>query len=281
MLHTAILHRHTTVLHRNTRARQRLLCFPYAGGSASLYQFLPRFLPPDLLERVELLAVDYPGHGTRRGLEPPEQDFSALAELLAETLSPLFADGEVALLGCSMGGILGFEVARLIRRRASQGPRHLYVAACGAPQFPIRYPDISDPQALASYLRGLGTTPDIREIERRWSWYQAVYGLPTTYRYRETLPPLDCSISAFGGTRDSSVGLEELLGWQAQTTDRFVYHLVDGQHLFLKQLDFLAPLTRHLSQDVGLVTGALGRGGRNEYSARANDGACARSSRAS
>jgi medium-chain acyl-[acyl-carrier-protein] hydrolase len=244
--------RRLTILYRNEQAVLRLLCFPYAGGSEGLYRFFCEVLPAPLLERLEILAVDYPGHGARRGLERPAGDFSELVHTLADAVAPLFAAGEVALLGCSLGAILGFEVARSIRTSFNWRPCHLYMVSCAAPQFPVRCPDLSDAQTLASYLRGLGSPVDEKEIDRRWPWYQGVYGLASTYRYQGDLPLLDCPITTFGGVRDSSIGMEELLGWRVQTSGSFAFHLVDGQHVFLRQLDFLRPLTRHLSQNLGL-----------------------------
>jgi surfactin synthase thioesterase subunit len=173
--------------------------------------------------------------------------------MLADAALPLFDGGEVALLGCSLGALVAFEVARSVRGRAGANPCHLYGAACGAPQFPLASPDTSSVETLTAYLRALGIAPDEREIERRWPWYRAVYGLPSTYRYRESWP-LDCPISVFGGLHDASVARETLFGWQEQTAFRpLSYHLVHGQHLFLRSLDFLRALAQDVWQDLGLL----------------------------
>jgi surfactin synthase thioesterase subunit len=237
----------------NDRASLDLLCFPYAAGGASSYRFLSRVLPDPVLEHLEVWAIEYPGHGGLRGREAPCTDFSSLVDMLADAVLPLFDGGEVALLGCSLGALVAFELARSLRGGAGANPRHLYVAACGAPQFPIASPDTSSVETLTAYLCALGIEPDEREIERRWPWYRAVYSLPSTYRYRE-IRPLDCQISVFGGLHDASVARETLSGWQEQTAFRPLSpHLVHGQHLFLRSLDFLRALTQDLLQDLGLL----------------------------
>ena len=242
-------------VHSHDGARLRLLCLPYAAGSAATYRFLARVLPGALLEGLEIWAVEYPGHGERSG-EAPYSDFSALADGLADAVAPQLTQ-ETALFGYSLGAMLGFEVARRLRDRTGEGPSALFVAACGAPQLTIAGPDVtSSPEALAAYLgQQAAVTADAREIAQRWPWFQAVFGLRRTYRYASG-QPLACPITAFGGADDDDVSEETLRGWQEQTTLRgsFSYHLLPGQrHLFLKQPLFLRLLTRSLLACVELA----------------------------
>ena len=235
-------------VHSHDRARLRLLCFPYAAGSASTYRFLARVLPDTLLEALEIWAVEYPGHGERSG-EAPYSAFPALADGLTDAVAPLFTP-ETALFGYSLGAMLGFEVARRLRDHTGEGPSALFVAACGAPQLTIAGPDVaSSPEALAAYLgQQAAVTADAREIAQCWPWFQAVFGLRRTYCYPSG-QPLACPITAFGGADDDDVSEEALRGWREQTTLRgsFSYHLLPGQrHLFLKQPLFLRLLTRSL-----------------------------------
>lgn len=231
-------------IHRNAQARLRLLCFPYTAGRASLYNYLPLVLPDSLLRVAEIWAIEYPGHGERYG-ERPESSFEALTAGITAAVIP-FLDRDTALLGCSLGGMLSFEVARAVRERSGQRLRHLFVAACGAPQIPLNWPCFDEVPDLIGYLRRLGMHPDEREIARRWSWYQTVFGLPATYRYRAG-DPLGCPITVYGGAEDPHVGEPALLEWQEQTSARPFIHLrVQGGHLFLKHPQFLGALSAAL-----------------------------------
>jgi medium-chain acyl-[acyl-carrier-protein] hydrolase len=244
--------RWVTCIHNNDRALLRLLCLPYTGGSASIYRFFPHVLPADLLERVEIWAVEYPGHG-KRAHESPSGTFSALADGLAEAVGPLLAH-PAAWLGYSLGAMLAYEAALRVREARDTTPSALFVAACEAPQFAVASTGAPSSAAeLAGTLQHMGGIGvEVQQIEQRWSWYKAVFGLRDTYRYAPC-QPLECPITAFGGADDPGVSVEALQGWQMQTArrDSFAYHLLPGQrHLFLRHPPFLRQLARSLMQCV-------------------------------
>lgn len=235
-------------LHSNDRARLRLICLPYAAGSASAYRYLARVLPASLLECLDIWAVEYPGHGEHLGVTP-SRDFSALADALFDAVAFLCAE-ETVVFGYSLGAMLGFELARRLRDRTGRSPAALLVAACGAPQLTSDGPDVTaSPAALAEFLgRQDAAAASAREVAQRWRWYQAVFGLRRTYRYTDDRP-LVCPITAFGGAEDEEVSEAALRGWREQTAHPglFAYHLVPGQrHLFLRHPPFLRLLSDSL-----------------------------------
>jgi surfactin synthase thioesterase subunit len=65
--------------------------------------------------------------------------------------------------------------------------------------------------------------------------------------------PLACPIVAMGGTSDPRVGIDDLDGWECQTTGNFCRHIFPGNHFFL--LDALTPVTqtiiKHLRNHLG------------------------------
>jgi medium-chain acyl-[acyl-carrier-protein] hydrolase len=61
---------------------------------------------------------------------------------------------------------------------------------------------------------------------------RADFAVSQTYACREE-PPLDCPITAFGGTQDEEVDRDDLEAWREQTTARFSLHLFPGDHFFL------------------------------------------------
>src|SRR5215210_6080354 len=103
------------------RARLRLFCFPYAGGSAHIFSQWPQFLP----DFIEVCAVQPPGRGSRLR-EEPFQRLDALVVAATSALGP-FMNMPFAFFGHSMGGTIGFEVARRLRRLGMDGPAHLFV----------------------------------------------------------------------------------------------------------------------------------------------------------
>jgi len=113
-------------------ARLRLFCFPYAGGSASIYHSWDAELPVG----VELCAVQLPGRQNRI----LEDAFSTMPDLIAALVTALAPalDRPFAFFGHSMGAITAFELARALRRLDRPGPVYLAVSAHRAPQLPPR-----------------------------------------------------------------------------------------------------------------------------------------------
>src|SRR4051812_16202346 len=102
------------------QARLRLFCFPYAGGGTSIFRTWSRYLPPS----IEIYPVQLPGRESRL-MEEPFHHMADLVEYLGQTLLPQL-DGPYAFFGHSMGALIGFELARYLRRRGhSPAPVHL------------------------------------------------------------------------------------------------------------------------------------------------------------
>ena len=114
----------------NPQARMRLFCFPYAGGGASIFHRWPGKLPT----MVEVCAVLLPGRGNRL-TEPPFIQLSPLVQTLTEALLPHLTT-PFAFFGHSMGALIGFELARQLRRQQGPSPVHLFVSGREAPQLP-------------------------------------------------------------------------------------------------------------------------------------------------
>src|SRR5271170_8113500 len=113
-------------------ARLRLFCLPYAGGSALIFRAWSNALPAD----IEVCPIQLPGRSTRLK-EQPFTAMSALIQVLAQALSPLL-DKPFAIFGHSLGALVGFELARQLRRQYGVNPARLFVSAVRAPQVPCR-----------------------------------------------------------------------------------------------------------------------------------------------
>jgi medium-chain acyl-[acyl-carrier-protein] hydrolase len=105
----------------------RLFCLPYAGAGAYPFRGWGNAVPND----VEVCPVELPGRGTRLG-EAPASELKSLVRQMAAGVEPLL-DLPFAIFGCSMGALIGFELARLLRQRYGQEPATLLVAAQNAP----------------------------------------------------------------------------------------------------------------------------------------------------
>lgn len=217
----------------NRDARLRLFCFPYAGGSASIYRAWPKDLPPD----VEVCAVQLPGRGGRLP-EAPFTELDSLVRALAEALLPQL-ETPFALFGHSMGALIAFEFARHLRTRYGLRPEHLFVSGFRAAQ--IDDPDaptynLPDAEFLATVRRLNGTPEAVLQNEEMLSLMLPVVRADVTvcetYVYREGAP-LDCPLTAFGGRSDGIVSPEELAAWIVQTSGDYDVRMFDGDHFYI------------------------------------------------
>jgi medium-chain acyl-[acyl-carrier-protein] hydrolase len=218
----------------------RLFCFPHAGGGATAFQGWAERLPPSL-------AV-VPMRPARRG------NMAAMVAALGDAIQP-FVHEPFAFFGHSMGAVVAFELARLLRRRHQPLPRVLLVSGARAPQFRRGHvpPPEPSPAEFKEALRRLqGTPPEVLDDPELMSVIlpavredAAIY---RNYVYAEE-PPLDCPIRAYGGAQDPNVRLEHLEAWAQQTTAPFAMRLFPGGHFFLQtdRDEFLAAVARDLA----------------------------------
>lgn len=228
--------------------RLRLICFPYAGGSASVYRTWPDELPTD----VDVRAVQLPGRDNRLAQRPYTR-LTDLVEALASALEPNLR-APFAFFGHSMGALVAFELTRELRRRGGPQPLQLFVSACRAPQLPDPDPPIHllpEPELLAELRRLDGTpghvfeNPELRSLVL--PTLRADFAVCETYIH-ESDALLPISISAFGGAADNEVSQEELEGWREQTSASFSLRIFPGNHFFLggARTRFFSALTHDL-----------------------------------
>jgi medium-chain acyl-[acyl-carrier-protein] hydrolase len=234
----------------NPAAKLRLFCFPYAGGGAHIYRNWFKSLPA----HVEVCPVHLPGRGSRQR-ETPFIRMELLAKaVLSEMRS--YLDKPFAFFGHSMGAVISFEIARLLRREEAALPVHLFISGRSAPQ--IQEPkmqtyDLPDAAFMEELLRLKGTPSQALEhrglMEVVMPLLRADFELIQTYAYTDE-PPLNVPLTAIGGLEDE-ISREDLDGWRAQTTRAFSLWMLAGDHFYLtKNQQLLLPLlTQELSRN--------------------------------
>ena len=214
-------------------AAVRLFCFPYAGGGPAIFRTWAHHLPAG----VEVCPVQLPGRGSRL-TQPPFRQLAPLVEALAGALRP-HLDKPFAFFGHSMGAMVGFELARLLRDRAGILPFHLFVSGRRAPHIPeTEEPtfDLPHDQFIEVLRRLNGTPEETLRSEELMSLMvpvlRADFSVCQTYEYEEG-PPLTCPITAFGGDDDEETAEGRLEAWRERTTGPFSSVVLTGDHFFL------------------------------------------------
>lgn len=243
----------TPWLTRGTQAGAalQLVCFPYAGGSATSFAGWQEALGPG----IELRVVQLPGRGMRL-MEPPQPDLQRLVAELAQALAPALAGRPFAFFGHSMGGLLAFALCRHLVRSGSALPARLFISGCQAPAarrpFP-RHHELPDP-ALIEVLRGYRGTPEelLRHAELMELLLPAIradFQIVADYRH-EAAPPLPLPISVLYGTEDSIDDPRCISAWLDETSAGSERVPFEGGHFFLHSAQ--AAVIHHLQRTLHL-----------------------------
>lgn len=214
----------------------RLFCFPHAGVGASAYRAWPDLLPK---AEIGVCPVQLPGRENRLG-EPAARDVGQLVDALFSEVADRL-DRPFALFGHSLGALVAFEFARLLRDRGAPLPVHLFVSGRIAPQLADPREKLNDlPDAgLRARLAELGGIPsavldDPDLLTLLLPLLRADLAVNENYRYRPG-PPLPVPITAFGGARDPKVSAVELRAWAEQTSGQFTDRMLPGGHFFVQE----------------------------------------------
>jgi len=229
----------------------RLFCFSYAGGNAIVFRSWPNSLPPT----VEVCVVELPGRGTRIK-EALFTRMEPLVEAIALALLPEL-DKPFAFFGHSMGALVSFELARLLRKQSSPQPQHISVSGRQAPEITEREPPMY-PLPEAEFVEALcrrykGMPSEILENPELMELFlpilRADFEVLETYVYKNE-PAFDFPITAFGGLQDGEATRQDLEAWAKHTTADFNLHLFPGNHFFIHsdQELLLGTLRRQLQQ---------------------------------
>jgi rifamycin polyketide synthase module 1/2/3 len=218
------------------RARVRLLCFPFSGGSASAFSSWRTGLPED----VEVLAVELPGRGRRYG-QPAVQGMN---DVLRGVSAALSQRDKLPLLvfGHSLGAILAFELARYQLARGEQ-VAHLFASGAAAPhlfKFP-RASQLSDAKLLDSMnhlgLAGVQAMNSDSEFMRAaLQVLRSDLRLVSDYVYRDSAR-IPCAITAFSADSDDIAPVAAVEAWRehSQATGQFRHHHYLGGHDFVEK----------------------------------------------
>ncbi len=233
----------------NEQARLRLFCFPYAGGGASIFRPWIDILPSE----VEVCSIQLPGREYRID-SPAYMRIAPLEEALAEAVSP-YLDRPFAFFGHSMGALVSFELARLLRKKYKKYPEHLFLAAYRAPQLPN--PNIKiyhlPSEVFKVVLRSEGIAEMVLQNEELMQamlpTLRADFELCDTYEYAEE-SPLTCPFSLFGGLEDVRISRNDLELWPQHSSVGCSLTMLSGSHFFLhsSQDQLLAAISRELQE---------------------------------
>jgi surfactin synthase thioesterase subunit len=229
-----------------------VVAMPYAGGAARALRFLRRFLP----QEYGLALVDLPGHG-RLMDQPCQSDVEEVLAGLEEAIATL--PGEVVLLGYSLGGTFGHELAGRMVERGSP-PAGLIICGTRAPHTGVGHVPVANAAAGEPFLRAAIAmqlaAPEMLQIPELAETFAAplhadlsmVESFP--FRHRAPLPVPTCIV---GFRSDWLVTEPSLRAWDDLIADPPLHLRTGGGHLALheRQDEFGAAIATAVTEIVG------------------------------
>lgn len=213
----------------------RLLCLHHAGGNGAFYA---RWAA-DLAGVCEVWTANLPGR-RGRGDEPAIVDLDVLVAELADAAETLL-DRPLTIFGHSMGALLGYEIARELRRRGGHRPplAALVVSACQAAHIHAggARPAPRGDADLIECLRSWGGTrpellADAQFLDLALPPLRADLLLCDAYRYQPG-SPLETPLTALAATHDHVAPVRDVMAWSSHSTRWRGIRVVAGGHFYL------------------------------------------------
>lgn len=209
-----------------------MICLPPAGAGPSLFN-------PWKTQAPALLVPSIPGKEARfRDPIPP--DLTSLARLLAGEIAPKLHP-PYRIFGYSMGGALGFELARALIVEGLPEPEHLAVLGALPPQeLNTGLADIHmlDSASFWAEIRELGGTPDeiLQSVEMKdllEPILRADFALCARHLHDDS--KLGCPITVLRAKDDNLLDANARKGWQSCTTGPARETVIEGRHMLNAQ----------------------------------------------
>ncbi|WP_256756849.1 thioesterase II family protein [Cohnella sp. WQ 127256] len=215
----------------------KLICIPYAGGSATVYYPWKKLIHPS----IKVVPLELAGRGERMGQSFYRSIEADGTDDLYRSVEKELDGSPIALFGHSMGTLFAYELAHRIVRETGQPLAHLFLSGRGAPHTARSESvihELPDPEFQAEVLRLGGTPAELFQHKELSDIYMPIlrsdYRLSETYRDTGKPDKLDCGITVMRGTQDS-YGRTEAEEWNQYVSGDTRIVEYDGGHFFIHE----------------------------------------------
>jgi len=214
----------------------KLFCFPYAGGSAVIFNKWKPYID----SRIELVPVELTGRGIRMS-EPLYKDVPEAIDDVFKIIKKDIRHTPYALFGHSMGGMIAYELAQKIRDNRLPEPLHIFFSGRNAPHIKKveekKFHLMNDEEFKREIIKLGGTPAELFEHAELMTFFLPL--LKSDFKMAETdlhltsgVKPLSTDISILLG-KDDDLITEECDGWRQHTSKHCNIHYFNGGHFFL------------------------------------------------
>jgi surfactin synthase thioesterase subunit len=218
--------------HRNGSTKQKVICFSFAGGSSYSFNPLKKYIAPQL----ELVTIDYPGRGSRMN-EALVKNIGPLVNDMYLRILPHIADPYV-MYGHSMGGIVSYHLAMLLRKMGKRLPAGILITGCRAPStWDSKEPlhDLPYPELKIELKKMGGIPPEILEDNDTMRFFEPIlradFSVVDSHVYEEH-SPLPIPFKILTGMEED-ISEDHAMKWQAESIYPLYFKQLSGGHFFI------------------------------------------------
>lgn len=216
------------------KASINLFCLPFAGGNKYSYQKYIEKAPSFL----NIIPLEYPGRGARMK-EALVSEAELLVEDLYNVVRKLVDQGDYAIYGHSMGGLIGYLLSRKLIENNHRPPLHLFVTGTSGPSSPSRSAKnrhLLPKEEFLQELRNLDGIPDeILQNEDLLSYIEPIlradFKACETYKCNE-YTPINIPFTVITGT-DEEIETADIQLWQKECEQEVDFRQIPGKHFFI------------------------------------------------
>lgn len=216
----------------------KIICLPYAGGSASVFLKWNRYISPD----IEIIAPELAGRG-KRCRENFYSSIQSAAEDIYSVISEKCSDSKFAIFGHSMGCFIAYELYRKIcsEPRLKKNLVHIFMSGNYAPhlnndaEHKTEYYKLEADGLKKEVMRLGGTTAEIFENPLLLNYFFPIirsdYYITETYKMNEFIP-FCCECTVLNGI-DDELSSSDLESWKRYSPCGFSIRNFSGNHFFI------------------------------------------------
>ncbi len=224
-------------IHANPASNKAIICLPYGGGSYYVFQNWKNSFknPPNIY------AVEYPGRNSRQN-DPFLFTCREVAEEAYSELDTILSRYETTLFGHSLGGVVAYEIAKLISHKQPSLLAGLIISGTNPPHKRRKLTPISDlsDDAFIEKIREYGGISNVILQDKEFLTFitpvlRADFKLVETYYDDSYYQSLQVDIQTLAGAEDHSVSPDTVAAWRDCTAGTSCHTTFPGNHFFIHE----------------------------------------------
>ncbi len=218
----------------NSESKLNLLCFPYAGGSASLFVQWKKKIGND----ISVYPVLYPFREARRSERMPDT-IQELAQKFVDENEEFLKSKDFAIFAHCAGATIAYEVVVYLRLKYGIEPKFFIASGAEPPCYSLEsfvgFDEANDEQFIKYLIDSHFVNADVIDNSGFINYYIPIIkeDFKSIFAYSETKSSkLNCQIISICGDEDSVIDKSRLKDWQNYSEKDVIYESFVGDHYY-------------------------------------------------